>query len=60
MHISRKSFSLPRTGSTPELFFELCLYQGYIQNFERNWKNCICIRVNFIVIHPTHFTIYSF
>ena len=20
--------------------------QGYIQNFERNWKNSICIRVN--------------
>ena len=27
-------------------FFELCLSQGYIQNFERNLKNLICIRVN--------------
>ena len=23
---------------TLELFFELCIFQGYIHNFERNWK----------------------
>ena len=28
------------------LFFQVCIYQGYIQNFERNWNNSICIRVN--------------
>ena len=34
---------------TPELFFELCVSQGYIRNFEKNWKNSICIRVkNFL------------
>ena len=31
---------------TPELFFKLCLSQGYIQNFGRNWKYSIFIRVN--------------
>ena len=31
---------------TLELFFELCIFQGYIQNFERNWKSSICIKVN--------------
>ena len=30
----------------PELFLKLCLSQGYIQNFERNWENSICIRAN--------------
>ena len=34
---------------TPELFFELCASQGYIQNFERNSKNNICIGVNIFV-----------
>ena len=24
---------------TPEFVFELCICQGYIQNFERNWKD---------------------
>ena len=33
------------TGST-YLFFDLCISQGFMQNFERNWKNSICIRVN--------------
>ena len=34
------------TGSTySELFLELCISQGYLQNFERNWKNSISIRV---------------
>ena len=31
---------------TPILFFELCFSQGYIQNFESNWKKSICIRVS--------------
>ena len=31
---------------TSEIFFELCISQGYIQNFEWSWKNSICIRVN--------------
>ena len=31
---------------TPVLFFELCISQGYIENFERNSKNSICITVN--------------
>ena len=30
---------------TPDLFFELCISQLYIQNFERNWKNSICIKI---------------
>ena len=33
----------------PELFFKLCISQRYIENFERNRKNSICIRVkNFV------------
>ena len=31
---------------TPELFFQLCISQGYIENFERIYKNSICIKVN--------------
>ena len=31
---------------TPKLFFELCISQGYIQDFERNWKNLISVRDN--------------
>ena len=35
------------TGSTyPELVFELCTYQIYIQNFEMNWKNSFSIRLD--------------
>ena len=30
---------------TPDVFFEPCIYQGYIQNFERNRTNSICIGV---------------
>ena len=30
----------------PELFSELCISQGYMQNFKRNWKNSIYIRVS--------------
>ena len=29
---------------TPGLFFELCISQGCIQNFERIWKNSVCIK----------------
>ena len=31
---------------TPKSFFELCISQGYIQDFEKNWKNSISIRDN--------------
>ena len=31
---------------TSELFFELCISQRFIQKFERNWRNSVCIRVN--------------
>ena len=35
------------TGSTcSEVIFRLCISQRYIQNFERDWKNLICIGVN--------------
>ena len=51
MHMSRKICCLPFVWLdllTPELFFELCMSQGYIQNFQGNWKNSVCIRaINF-------------
>ena len=31
---------------TSKLFFELCISQGYIENFGRYWRNSFCIRVN--------------
>ena len=31
---------------TAELFLEVYISQGYIQNFERNWKNSTFVRVN--------------
>ena len=31
---------------TPELFLKLGMSQGYTQNFEKNCKSSICIRVN--------------
>ena len=47
MHMSRKFFVYTSLDLlTPELFFELCISQGYRQNFERNWKNSIRIRVS--------------
>ena len=27
-------------------FFDLCVSYRYIQNFEMNWKNLICIIIN--------------
>ena len=49
MHMSRKIFCLPHNWIYLLYlltFFELCISQGYIQNFERNWKNSVCIRIN--------------
>ena len=47
MHISRKYFSLHVTESTYSriILRAICACQGYIQNFERNCTNSICIRV---------------
>ena len=51
--MSRKNFLFTTELDllTPELFFKLCISQGYtyisqgyIQKFERNWKNSIYIR----------------
>ena len=39
------------------MFFELCISQGYIKNFERDWKDSFRIRVNnfaISVIHGSH------
>ena len=47
MHKSRNFFVDHVTGSiSSELFSYLCVSQGYIQNFERDPKNSICIGVN--------------
>ena len=49
MHMSRKCFCLSRNWIYVLYlltFFELCISQGYTQNFERNWKNSVCIRIN--------------
>ena len=45
-----RRFRLPQTSKpdllTAELFSKLCIPQRYVQNFERNWKNSVCIGVN--------------
>ena len=41
----RKFFSLPRYWIYLLQNYFSSLSQGYIQNFERNWKDSICIRV---------------
>ena len=46
MHMSRNFFCLPRNWIYLQKNYFASLSRGYIQNFERNWKNSICIRVN--------------
>ena len=31
---------------TSEIYFELCVSQRYVKNFERNWNNSGCIKVD--------------
>ena len=46
-YVKEIRFAYNVTGSTySKKFFELCISQGYIQNFERNWKNSVCIRIS--------------